>query len=639
MANDKNTPGRLTEAAQRSLVDYTMAAAARHKRRNEMFNKMEWIDVAYARYNATLESTNGVDIAAANVVCGIGLEDVQVPIVISQVDSFVGYLADVFLSGYPIFPVVSTPATKNDAAKLQGIIDTHATLGAYPRQILKFLRDCVKYNIGCLELDWSPIDRYSVVADMKKPLDQAKVDKAQDHYNRIKRIDPYNLIRDDRTEDMADGPYCGELMGYVELVSRIELMRLANYLETTEYGYNTSKAFINGITTSVVGDGINNFYRQRPQISSTISARNNPSMNDVNFWEHWLNSQPHRQGRQVSGMYEIIKLYARIVPKEHGISAPNADEPQIYQIRVVNGQKLLSAKRIISAYDTLPMYIGQPIEDGFAEQTQSIAENQIPYQNAGNKFINIRFNSARRAVSDRAIYDQDAISSDNINSPVPAAKIPFKKNSLIGGKTIDSIYKQIPFDPRGTEGVIQDMAEMYSMAGKLSGLNKPQQGEFQKGNKSVKEWNDTMAGSDNRLRLPALCLEYQVFMPLKEQLKLNIYQYGPTGIFYDYKSNSTIPVEQKDIDALRNTVLYFKIADGSIPSSKLASTESIGLGLQMLQQSPFLQQQLGPMIVPMFTHLMQLMGVQGLEEYMPQQGTVPATSQPAAQAATLPGVV
>jgi len=51
-------------------------------------------------------------------------------------------------------------------------------------------------------------------------------------------------------------------------------------------------------------------------------------------------------------------------------------------------------------------------------------------------------------------------------------------------------------------------------------------GSFQKGNKSVQEWNDTMGGSDGRLRLPALTLEHQVFNPLKNILKLNIFQYG-----------------------------------------------------------------------------------------------------------------
>ena len=39
-----------------------------------------------------------------------------------------------------------------------------------------------------------------------------------------------------------------------------------------------------------------------------------------------------------------------------------------------------------------------------------------------------------------------------------------------------------------------------------------------------------MGGSDNRLRLPALTLEYQFFVPLKEMLKFNIYQYGEDAI-------------------------------------------------------------------------------------------------------------
>lgn len=627
-SNQSRNPLRLDQRSQESLVKYTQVVLTEHKKTEEIRNKMTLIDIAYARYQATRQSESGVDIAAADYTCGINLNEIKVPLVISQVDSFVGYAADVYLSGYPIFPVVSTPLYRKQAEKLQAIIDDHAVVGGYPRQILGFFRDAFKYNFAGLECDWIPIDKYSVNLDIKNPTGPAQTPMTRDHYTGLIWRDAYNLIVDPRV-DVADVPLKGEYAGYIELMSRIQLLRHLQYLESTDYGYNTSAAMqtsIGGWSPNPGQAGV--YYFEKPQISHYVTRQSFKNFVDFD-WDKWLNSMPQRAGRPVKGMYEVTTLYARIVPAEHGMSGvPNAQNPQIWKIQVVNCTKVIQAKRIISAYDILPMLIGQPIEDGFSQQTQSVAELNIPWQEAASTLFNIRFASARRAVSDRAIYDPGAIDPSDINKPVPAPKIPTKKNILLNGtRTIDSIYKSIPFEANGTEGVVRDAGMIMDFAKMTTGLNKPQQGEFQKGNKSVQEWQDTMAGSDNRLRLPALTLEYQVFVPAKAQIKLNIYQYGPTGIFQNVKTGEPLEVTQKDIEELRKTVLMFKIADGYTPASKIASSDVIAGGMNMISQSPILQQVLGPALPNIWAHLMTLGGVHGIDEYLPPvQAPIPGTA-------------
>lgn len=142
---------RLDERSQKSLVEYTRAVMIAHQKKTELRNKMARIDIAYARYIASIQKTDadgttGVDSEAADVSCGSLVDDVTPPIVVSQVESFVGYTADVFLSGYPMFPVVSRPAQKDEASKLQSIIDTHSIIGSYPRHLLMAMRDAFKYK-------------------------------------------------------------------------------------------------------------------------------------------------------------------------------------------------------------------------------------------------------------------------------------------------------------------------------------------------------------------------------------------------------------------------------------------------------------------------------------------------------------
>ncbi len=97
------------------------------------------------------------------------------------------------------------------------------------------------------------------------------------------------------------------------------------------------------------------------------------------------------------------------------------------------------------------------------------------------------------------------------------------------------------------------------------------------------------------------------------------------------------------------------MGDGYTPKSKLASTEAIAGGLQLISTSPVLQAAYGPSLPGMFAHLMSLQGVKGLEEYDPinqqqQQGVkgpvplngspVPgATNTDPALAAVVPGAL
>ena len=107
---------------------------------------MEAIDVAYARYQ-TAEGAERESCGNQQLPDPLGRDRIVAPIVISQVDSYSAYLSDVFLSGSPILPVVSTPANRKYAEQLETLIDDHATIGGYARQMLMFIKNAVKTNI------------------------------------------------------------------------------------------------------------------------------------------------------------------------------------------------------------------------------------------------------------------------------------------------------------------------------------------------------------------------------------------------------------------------------------------------------------------------------------------------------------
>lgn len=627
------------EKSQKAILEYAQRVLTEHKKFSDYLAKMEAIDIAYARYQSNKDvngvvTGQGID-AATTPVGAVNLPSTVPPVVISQVDSMVAYLADVFLSGYPIFPIVSNPSNKDYAEQLETLIDDHATLGGYARQLLLFFRDGVKYNLSALETEWTSIYQYSLLQDLMKG---KKMDKTAKKYTKLKRLDPYNTVWDHNVNP-GDVSLEGDYAGYIELVSATKVKRFLNRLSTEGKAFNVKEALGSGGNNTP--DGSSN-YRIHPTVSDYVSARK--PIDGMDWYQYITGLKEDNKSAIKTGNFEIFRLYARIMPSDFFLFGPESKTPQIWKFVIINNSVVVQAERIISAYDYLPILFGQPLEDGLGYQTQSIAESNIPFQTAATTLFNIRFNSARRAVSDRALYDASLISSADINAPVPAAKIPVKSNSLDNTKSIRDAYHQIPFDARGTEAAFQDGMAIVSWGKDLSGLNGPQQGQFQKGNKSVTEWTDTMGGSDSRLRLPALTLEFQVFMPLKETLKLNIFQYGENTEVVSQKDGNSLQI---DIEQLKTKVLSFRVADGYTPKSKLASTDGIVQLMQILGQSQQLQQQLGPMLPGMFAHLAQLMGARGLKEYIPQpqqmqqnmqdanamqQGVDPRTGQPINQA-------
>lgn len=622
--------GRLSVEAQRAVLGFVNNVLTANKRQTGLHDKMDAIDVAYARYKAGQADgsmKDGVD-NRGQVGCGnvFDDDDITPPIVVSQVDSYVAYLADVFLSGTPMFPVVSNPSNKKYAEQLETLLDDHSLLGGYARQFLIFLRDCVKYNYGAVEASWDDIEQFSVVGDFESGTGK-KVNRVPQAFTRVKRLNPRNILRDPSV-DIGDISEQGDYAGHVELLSKMKMKRLLNKLTKEGKVYNAD--FAMGAPENQSTAPMGNF-RDNPLISHYVS--NTTAGTD---WDSWFGDTGIKGNRATSygSSYELITLYARIMPSDFAISAPQKNTPQIWKFRVVNGSYIISAERIVSAYDYLPILFGQPLEDGMGLQTQSIGEGAMPIQKGASVLFNIRFAAARRAVSDRALYVSELIDSKDVNSKSPAPKIPVRL-SVLSNKTLDSAYKSIPFESRGLETVMQDAQTITSFGQQLSGVNKPREGQFQKGNKSVTEWNDTMAGSDNRMRLPALTLEHQVFGPFKSIAVLNIFQYGNDAAIVSQRSGEILNI---NIEELRKQVLAFKMADGYTPKSKLASTDAIAGIMQLISTSPILQQAYGSHLPGMVAHLAQLQGIKGMEEYDPNyQAQVQAPSNPLQSGATLQG--
>jgi hypothetical protein len=315
----------------------------------------------------------------------------------------------------------------------------------------------------------------------------------------------------------------------------------------------------------------------------------------------WATNEARRKV-QYRNVYEVLVLYARIIPSDFDLYVPQDNTPQVWKFIIINNQVLLYAERCTNAHDFLPIVFGQPLEDGLDFQTKSFAQNVLPFQDLASAAMNASIASKRKLVMDRMFYDPSRIREADINSDNPSAKIAVRPAAY--GKPLSEAVYPVPYRDELSASVVQE-AELYiRFADRTNGQNNVSQGQFQKGNKTRHEFADVMGRADNRNRTMAIMTDYQALGPMKEIIKVNILQYQPSTDYYNRDRNSLVSIKP---DVLRKAVFSLKMSDGLQPSDKVLNTEEFQVALQTMGSNPAFGQKYR--IEQAFTHLFRQRGI------------------------------
>lgn len=563
------------------------------------------IDCAYMR-----ENNLGEEHFAARTANRYGdksrIQDITVPIVMPQVETAVTYLSSVFLTGNPIFGVVTeNAANDNTAAMYDAIMEENGIKGGWIRQFNMFFRDGLKYNLHALEVNWDEQTTYDIVTDLGFSASQGKPKEVIWAGNTVKRLDMYNTIFDTRVAP-AELHTKGEFAGYIELDSRIALkQRIQDMKGVIKDNIKLALESGNGGAVS------DSFYI--PQINPNAILESLDPKNSFN-WSSWASGIAQNR-IEYSNMYEVFTLYARIIPSDFNMSVPARNQPQIWKFVIVNNSVLLLAERQTNAHNYLNILMGQPLEDGLNFQTKSFADNVVPMQDASSALLNSSLASKRRMQWDRLLYNPSLIRSEDINSKNPIARIPVRP-AAYSRNLAEAVYP-FPYNDNSSNSVLQEMGLIKQFADQLQGINPAQQGQFTKGNRTREEFAGIMDNSNGRLQTLAIFIEAQVMVPLKEMLKLNIMQYAATGEIYSRANKKSVAIDPL---ALRESAVEFKISDGLLPSAKLVDAPTMQIALQAFMANPQFAAQFD--IVGMFMHFLKTQGMQDIDQFRlqsPQQ--------------------
>jgi len=523
-------------------------------------------------------------------------QNMTVPVVMPQVETAVTYQTSVFLTGDPIFGVVADPQFMDEALQLETVLENNSIKGSWTRELILAFRDGFKYNFAPVEVTWEEEVTYSVDTNTSKDLKQGTPKEVIWSGNKLKRLDPYNTFVDTRVPPTEVYKH-GEFAGFTELMSRIKLKQFVASLPDKIIA-NLKPAFESGVGMATASNsGAQNYYV--PSINPEVSE-NDLLSGDTN-WLKWAGLSSIKKDIDYKDSYEVTTLYCKILPAEFEMRVPSSNTPQIYKLIIVNHQHIIYAEKQTNAHGFIPIFIGQPLEDGLGYQTKSLASNGAPFQELTTAYMNSIIASRRRSISDRVLYDPSRITSAAINSSNPSAKIPVRP-AAYGKNLAESVYA-FPYREDQAASSMQQIQSLLGLSNQLSGQNQASQGQFVKGNKTLQEFESVMANANGRDQMSSILLEAQWFTPMKEVLKVNILQYQGGDTVYNRDKQRVVEI---DPVALRKAVLEFRITDGLAPASKVLNSESFAVALQVIGSSP--QIAAGYNISQLFSYFMKTQG-------------------------------
>ena len=607
-----NTPFKLAQKSQAGIMEFHRQCYNMLNQQWNLREQMREIDLQYMREKDWTKEQNRAK-AANKAGDSTRYQNIVIPVVMPQVETATTYQSSVFLTGEPLFGVVSSPQYQDQALMLETVIEENATRGGWVREFMQHFRDGFKYNLAAVEVGWGR--KVTAALEQDPTYTSGKEAKPKEviwEGNTIKRLDMYNTFFDARVAPTKMHEE-GEFAGWTEIMSRIALKKFIAELPD-KMVENVVKAFESGLgTVPLAGVGnIQSYYV--PDINrSAILEKNIRGGID---WLAWagISGAGKANSIQYKNVYEVTTLYARILPSDFDIRVPAANTPQVWKFIIVNHQVLIYAERLTNAHGFIPILFSQPYEDGLAYQTKSLAQNAQPFQEVSTALMGSVLASRRRAISDRGLYDPSRVSEANINSANPSAKIPVKPAAY--GKPLNEAYYPIPFNDSESPMMMQQIQVLNAMANQTSGQNPARQGQFVKGNKTLHEFENVMNNANGRDQMVSMLYEAQLFTPLKTILKANTIQYQGGITVFNRQQDRDVEV---DPVALRKAIMEFKVSDGLTPADKLANTEVMMVAMQQIGSSP--QIAAGYNVAPLFSYLMKLSGAKHLNyfEKSPEQ--------------------
>lgn len=493
--------------------------------------------------------------------------DHRPPVLIGHLDAAYSFYVNLFASGEPVFKVVGPQESLEQVKQMQAKVDEDSERYAYTTTLCKAIRDCVKYDEMTLVCEWTTESLPTF--EGSDPTGRAEVIPQMIEGNELKYVSPYNTFYDENVVHM-ERHVKGSHSGYHELIHMTELHKLVSSWVAA------GKSVMNITTMFNTATSHETTQYHRPTFNGKDNAADSNGL--ASLWgmegTNYGINQTYADYRE---QYELTTIYMRIIPSMYNIPCSDSTSVQIFKVVLVNMSTIILVERITNAMQFLPIFTAQMNDENWMGISKSMGELLLPTQNMSTEIADVTLGLLYKAAGDKGIYDSRIISKHDIESKNPHAKIPAKPSAT--GRSLRDAYYPLPFEG----GAIQLMQMMQQVlrqdASDITGQNNATRGQFQKGNRTLQEFQDVMSNADSLKYTKALLIENSFLTPIKNMIRNNILQYMQAGsINAQGQTTEVNPVE------LRQAGLKFRIADGLKNVERIANTGALGEAMQLLMQ-------------------------------------------------------
>jgi len=458
--------------------------------------KSKWYETDLAYYQVTLDFLKKCQESCQDNSCDA--EDVQVPLLLSQTESAVAFLMQVFFAKKNMFEVIGEPEIQEDLDALEKELFKQQQDFKWLANFIPAFRDVVKYNTCFMYASYK-----------STPLSVSFSQLLQKKGVSFQYLNPYHMYWDTtvRQENLAQE---GLFISYKEYLSHSHLKKLILDLGQSVPTRNRKKDFIS-----------QEYRILSPAVNYSFHSLLERTRSETDWEAHFADLPTSFLQNETRECHEIERIAVRL-----------PDKYEVHYFIILDSFHILYHE--ILPYATLPFLSGVGITDAHSNHTKSIVSSVIPYQHLASKLIKAKLEAARRAINDRGIFNPRYIATEHINQKNSSAKIPIRPNKQAEPSAVQSAYREIPYRDTMGQTYLQDAQLFLETFPELStGISRFRQGP-RKGNRSATEFNFLSEAADGRLKLVALMIESTFMSPCKELLKTLVISHRPAQSRINY---------------------------------------------------------------------------------------------------------
>lgn len=538
-----------------------------------------------------------------------------VPLTRSQIDTFVAFLYTLYTQRDAFFETVASGIEDEAASKiaesvLQRDLDKNTFTGD---KLIQMLTDAGIYNLGVLKDGWTEEyasgDGTLVQNENGEYVEQKELIYAG---TKLRTISPYKFFPDVRLPitRFQEGEYCAS---------------------DDEYSYYQLSA--------MQADGMIAGLEHVPDMTNAgISTRRlSFSFDDYSRQSHARTSSSHSKPP-----YVLTEVQVRLIPKEWDFLPDDSENCEQYVIWIANDARIVRAEPMGYGHKEFTYSALSLIADHKQFIGQSIADTIDKLQDAVTWFINARINSVRKVVQNLLVVDPSAIEMTDLQKRNPVLRIKSSKQGL----GVDRWIKQLNVNDVTTSN-IQDAQILKGFAQETTGLTDNLMGQYNaRGKSSATEARAANSNAVARIKMLANSAWQTTFRPLGRRMLANARQgmqeeqlvqiVGEINSQLEaFGIQQFMKVSSQNMEGTYDFVIY----DGSLPSEKEFTANSLLEFMQMAMSNPTLAPQLGVDLRKVATEYFKLRGVTNVERfftYISQQLVAAPTAQGAGGVAGAP---